>query len=503
MSFTLAQCTAVLGDLLLESNFDPNTVIENLSYNSKEVSPHCLFLCKGANFQPSYLEEAQKRGAICYVATKKFNDHSQYLLVSDLRLAMGKLIAFHCGELYPQRKDLPLIGITGTKGKTTTALMLRSILDTHYQKIGAKPSALLCSILCYDGIAETPSRLTTKEPMELNEHINNAYTSGCPVLTMEVSSQAVKYHRIYGLQYAMGCYLNIGEDHISPQEHPDFQDYFQSKLQFFQSCQALSVNLDGVHTETVLQAVPQGCELVTCSRQDPRADFYVVSLEKQGIGTNFLLKTPRGEEEYRLAMAGLFNLDNAMTAISVAHGLGIPHAHIAEGLLLGKATGRMEHFASANGKLQILVDYAHNKMSFQALFTSILEEFPEKKIVAVFGCPGGKALDRRGDMGQIADQYADFTYLTEDDPWHEAVEDICKEIALSMPKGQYEIQPNRKLAIEFACNLFPTEEKVVLLLGKGSETDQKRGDFYVAHPSDSALALEFLDAYDKLSALIE
>lgn len=503
MSFTLAQCTEVLGDLLLESNLDPNTVIENLSYNSKEVGENCLFLCKGANFQLSYLEEAQSRGAICYVATEKLLNNSQYLLVSDMRLAMGKLITFHFAQLYPQRGDLPLIGITGTKGKTTTALMLRSILDTHYENIGENPSGLLCSILCYDGVEETPSRLTTKEPMELNQHINNAYTSGCPVLTMEVSSQAVKYHRIYGLQYAVGCYLNIGEDHISPQEHPDFQDYFSSKLRFFQSCQALSVNLDGVHTETVLEAVPEGCTLVTCSRQDPRADFYVESMEKQGIGTAFVLKTPRGAEAYRLAMAGLFNLDNAMTAISVAHRLGIPHDTIAEGLLLGKATGRMEHYASANGKIQILVDYAHNKMSFQALFSSILEEFPEKKIVAVFGCPGGKALDRRADMGQIADQYASFTYLTEDDPWHESVEDICKEIAQSMAKGQYEIQPNRQLAIEYACNLYPTEEKVVLLLGKGSETDQKRGNFYVAQPSDSELALSFLEAYDKLSTVLE
>lgn len=503
MSWTLAQCQTLLKDLIVDGKIQEDRPILSLSYHSREVTPHCLFVCKGANFQPSYLEDAQKLGATCYIATEKYNEDSDYIIVSDLRLALGRVTAFHFQNLHPQRISLPLLGITGTKGKTTTALMLRSILDVHAEKTGQQPSALLSTILTYDGKEELPSRLTTKEPIELNRHIDNAHLSRCSALTMEVSSQAVKYHRIFGLRFVMGCYLNIGEDHISPQEHPDFQDYFQSKLQFFQQCKTVSVNLDGVHTAEVIRAVPKSSTLVTCSRIYPTADFYVKFVEKQGIGTKFQLVTPRGEEEYSINMAGLFNIDNALAAISVAHHLNIPSEHIAEGLLLGRSPGRMEYYASADENIHIMVDYAHNKMSFQALFTSILEEFPNKKIVAVFGCPGGKALDRRSEMGKIADQYADYCFLTEDDPANEAVEDICKEIAQYMPKGRYEIQPDRRLAIEAACNLYPQEPKLLLLLGKGAESDQRRGNLYVKHPSDAELAQAFLQGYDKLQSALD
>ncbi len=485
----------LIKDLIIEEKITLNKKVKQISYDSQRVGKDCLFLCKGENFQEKYLADAQNKGAFCYISEKKHNDNSDYILVSDLRLALGKVVAHYFNS---ENLTIPLFGITGTKGKTTTSMMLRGIFDSYLKEQGLSPSALLCSVLTYDGEEEAPSRMTTKEPIELNQHIAKAQRSKTPMITMEVSSQAVKYHRIYGLTFEMGCYLNIGEDHISPLEHPDFEDYFQSKLDFFKQCRHATINLDGVHTDRVLQAVPDTCKAVTCSRLDETADFYVKSIEKKGIATQFTLKTPRGEETYMLQMAGLFNLDNALAAISMAQHMNIPQHNIAQGLLLGRTPGRMEFYTSADEKISILVDYAHNKMSFQALFSSICEEFPQKKKVAVFGCPGEKALDRRKDMGEIADQYADFCFLSEDDPANEPIEEICKEIGSHMKKGQFTIQVNRELAIEEACNMYPEEEKVVLLLGKGAESDQKRGNLYVKNPTDAQLAIAFLEAYDQM-----
>lgn len=478
---------------ITEQNADFTKEIRNISYNSSEVTKGTLFICKGANFKESFLEEAIQKGATCYISEKKYNVDSDYILVNDLRLVLGKTVQTHFSNL---GEKLKLIGITGTKGKSTTSLFLRSILDYHTQQIHENPSGILCSILTYDGKEELPSRLTTKEPIELYTHLQNAVETNTKYVTMEVSSQAVKYHRIYGLDFTLGCYLNIGEDHISPSEHPDFEDYFTSKLNFFQNCKEVCINLDGVCTDRVLNAVPKNTKAYTCSRLDPTADYYVESIEKDGISSNFTVKSPHFTENFSISMAGLFNIDNAVCAIALADRLGIPLPSIKEGLKLGRSPGRMELYESQNKKITILVDYAHNKMSFQSLFSSMKEEFPHKKLIAVFGCPGNKALDRREDMGKIADQFADFSILTEDDPSKEKIEDICTEIASHMIKKQYKIQPDRPQAVKEAMSLFPEEEVLILLLGKGTESDQKRASGYETMPTDADTALKYLSEYN-------
>lgn len=494
---SVARVLEQLGDLVEMTQCVGETPLTQVCYNSKEVEQGCLFICKGANFSKTYLEEAKQRGAVCYVAETMYDVDMDYVVVSDLRLALGKLVAHFYGDVSRQTK---LIGITGTKGKSTTALFVRSILDVMLQRRGKEKSGILCSILTYDGKEELPSRLTTKEPIELYTHIQNAIDTNVSHITMEVSSQAVKYHRIYGLQFALGCYLNIGEDHISPSEHPDFEDYFTSKLAFFQRCENVVVHLDGVCTDRVLQAVPQGVGCVTCSRHHSNADYHVTSCGKQGVATEFSVHCKdfaHETEQFTISMAGLFNVDNAVCAIALCHQLGATVEEIREGLRLGRSPGRMELYTSPDEKITVLVDYAHNKMSFQALFHSMKEEFPTKKLVAVFGCPGNKALDRREDMGRIADQFADFTILTEDDPAKESVEDICKEIGRSMPRKQWAIEPDRSLAVRQAMTQFLDQEVLVLLLGKGTESDQKRGTGYEEMPTDGETAQACLEAYQR------
>ncbi|MFI3253976.1 MAG: UDP-N-acetylmuramyl-tripeptide synthetase [Eubacteriales bacterium] len=483
-----------LGDVVTESSLDATKDIQNIAYDSQKVSQNTLFLCKGAAFKEAYLKQAQEKGATCYLSAVKYDVDMDYILVSDIRLALGIAVCHFFGDL---GEKLSLVGITGTKGKSTTALYIRGILDAFLQAQEKEKSALLCSVLTYNGETETPAHLTTEEPIELYKHLETAIEHNISHLTMEVSSQAVKYHRIYGLTFEIGCYLNIGSDHISPKEHPDFEDYFASKLKFFPYCKNLVIHLDGICTETVLSKIPPKAKVLSCSSKDEKADIFMVKKSKEGYASRFTVRTPRYTQDFLITRPGYFNIDNALVAIAVAEFLEIPQEHIAQGLLQGAAPGRMELFSSRDEKNVILVDYAHNRLSYEALFHMVEEEFPNRKIILLFGCPGYKALDRRVDLAEISDARADFTFITEEDPGMEPVEEICADIAKNFKSDHYAIEVDRVKAIKDACAMFPEEDKIVLLLGKGEERDQKRGSLYVACPSDIDVAKMFLEAYEE------
>ncbi len=350
--------------------------IHHIAYDSQKVEKNTLFICKGATFKEEYLHQAKERGATCYVSAVKYDIPMDHILVSDIRVAMGIVVCHFYGDL---GQKLSLVGVTGTKGKSTTALYIRSILDCYLHAKNQEKSALLCSVLTYDGKEEKPAHLTTEEPIELYDHLQNAVDKGISHLTMEVSSQAVKYHRIWGLSFAIGCYLNIGSDHISPKEHPDFDDYFHSKLQFFPYCKNLVIHLDGICTEQVLRAIPENTPYLSCSSRDESADIFMVKKSKEGYASRFTVRTPHYTEDFVIARPGYFNIDNALVAIAVAQLLDIPPQYIAQGLLQGSAPGRMEIFASRDEKNTIIVDYAHNRMSYEATFTWWKKNFQAEK----------------------------------------------------------------------------------------------------------------------------
>ena len=210
-----------------EENIRDNYSISNVTYNSKEASEGTLFICKGAHFKEDYLKDAQSRGAVCYISEKKYDVDMDYIIVSDIRRTMAYIFNMFFDYAW---KKLCLIGITGTKGKSTTAYFIKFILDEYLKSEGKKRSAYITSINTYDGTDEFESHITTPEAGELHKHFFNAANSDIEYLTMEVSSQALKYDRVFGVNFDIGVYLNIGEDHISAIEHPDFEDYFASKL---------------------------------------------------------------------------------------------------------------------------------------------------------------------------------------------------------------------------------------------------------------------------------
>ena len=315
---------------------------------------------------------------------------------------------------------------------------------------------------------------------------------------MEVSSQALKYHRTLCTRFAAACFLNIGLDHISPIEHPDFEDYFSSKLRIFAQAEVGCVNLDCEHAGRVLVAAQAGSrQVITFSQKDPEADIYASQVRKRGNDILFRVRSRRFSREFRLTMPGLFNVENALAAIAVCEGLNIPERAVYVGLMKARVPGRMEVYTNADSHIVAIVDYAHNRMSFETLFRSVQTEYPGRRVVTVFGCPGKKALDRRRDLGEISGRCSDLVVLTEEDSGEEDTLSICREIA-SYVEAQgcdYSIEPNRGEAIRQAV-LGCREPSVLLITGKGAETRQKRGTEYIDTPSDVDYVQSFLQEYD-------
>jgi len=478
------------------AELDRTAPVALVSYDSREVVPGTLFICKGAHFKAEFLEMAKAKGAMAYVSLTPYPEvELPCILVSDMRATIAPLADLFYGH---PSGALKVIGITGTKGKSSTTYYLKYILDEYMAAEQKTPSGVISSIDTFDGVEQFESHLTTPEPLELQRHFANGVGAGMEYLTMEVSSQALKYHRTLCTDFAAACFLNIGHDHISPIEHPDFEDYFTSKLKIFAQAGVCCVNLDCDHADRVEQAAREsGKPVYTFSLKNEEADVYASQIRKRGNDILFRVRTRRFMREFRLTMPGLFNVENALAAIAVCEGLGIPERHIYVGLMKARVPGRMEVYANADETVTAIVDYAHNRMSFETLFRSVQAEYPGKRIVTVFGCPGKKALDRRRDLGEVSGMYSDLVVLTEEDSGEEDTLSICREIAghVAAQGCDYSIEPNRGEAIRQAI-LGCREPSVLLITGKGAETRQKRGIEYIETPSDVDYVHTYLQEYD-------
>lgn len=483
--------------ILVEHDCKENVQVENISYNSREITENTLFFCKGAHFKEQFLHDAISRGAVAYVSEKKYDVDASCILVSDIRKSLYLSANFFYDNAWDK---LNLIGITGTKGKSTTAYYIKYILDEYLKANGGKESGLASTLEIYDGIVRKPSTLTTPEPFELHKHFDNAVKSQTDFFTMEVSSQALKYGRTEGVHFKIGCYLNIGIDHISAVEHPDFEDYFTSKMRLFTQCDTAIINLDSDLSERVVEYSKNAKRVITFSTKNPQADVYGFNIHKDNSETVFSVKTDAFESEFRLSMPGLFNVENALCAIGVAYVIGISPEYICNGLYKAKTAGRMEIYESEDKKIAVIVDYAHNKLSFETIISSMKTEYVGRPVSILFGCPGNKALIRRKDMGEVSGKMADFIYVTEDDPAEEKIEDICNEIAGHIEnvggKGKYKIVHDREAAIKTAIEDVK-DTAVIILAGKGAETHQKRGLVSEDYASDAVLARKYLKEYDE------
>ena len=481
--------------LLVDSDVGEETALTYigcLTYDTRELGDDALFICKGAHFKPDYAEYAAEHGAAALVSEAKYDVSCPCIIVSDIRRAMVCLSLIFFDDA-PSK--IISVGITGTKGKSTTAYYLRAILDDWFAATQHPECAILSSIDTYDGVERFESHLTTPEVVELHRHFSNAAKTGISHLVMEVSSQALKYGRVAGIKFDVACFMNIGTDHISPVEHKDFEDYFSSKLKIFDNCKTACINADSDHSDRILSYADGKCRIVTFGSH-PEDTVYCKKIEKRGDAIFFDVKTPEFEKELCITMPGIFNVSNALAAIAMSHVLGVPEKYVESGLLRARAGGRMQIYKSRDENVIAIVDYAHNKMSFEALFNSVKVEFPGRKMIAVFGCPGYKAYLRRHDLAVAADAECDHIVITEEDSGEEPFNNIAKDIASNIERCDYSVIEDRGEAIRLAISELGGDRKVILITGKGEETRQKRGTQYIDCPSDVEYTLKYLEEYD-------
>lgn len=457
---------------------DREVEISSVAYDSRKVLPGSLFVClKGFSFDGHrFLTDAVEKGASALVVEEGFAFSEEQKKAAsvvtvvetpDSRKALAALSAAWFG--YPA-KQLTLIGITGTKGKTTTAHMIKKILEEAGQKVG-----MIGTLGAFIGEEKYPTHNTTPESYELHELFSKMKKAGCGYVVMEVSSQALKLSRTAGITFPYGIFLNISPDHIAPGEHADFEEYLACKKLLFTQTKTAIVNADDERWQEMAEAAK---EVVTTSRTQ-QADFMGTNIQNTWepglLGVSFYLKGAMAQElegEFSLNMPGTFNVENALIAIAVAKKLGICKEAVSRGLLQVSVKGRTQLLREASSRSTFLIDYAHNALSMESLL-SMLKSYHPGRLICLFGCGGNRARQRRYDMGAMAGKYADLTILTTDNPRFEEVEDINADIiqGLLAYQGKYEVILDRAQAIRYLLDRC-REDDIVVLIGKGHEEYQ-------------------------------
>ncbi|MBE6886233.1 MAG: UDP-N-acetylmuramyl-tripeptide synthetase [Oscillospiraceae bacterium] len=464
---------------------DASLSVGNLCYDSRQANGESLFICKGFGFRPEFLTGAVEKGAPIYMSETDYPDQpASAIIVNDVRKGMAVASLLFYQHAYRAFKT---VGITGTKGKTTTTYFVKNILD----RFAGKKTAVLSTVEVYTGKTAEQAHLTTPEAPDLHRFFAETKESEIPFLTMEVSSQGYKMSRVYGMTFDVGVFLNLDEDHISEIEHPDFEDYLSCKLELFRNCRIAVMNRQAREFERFYEVAKNHCEKVYTYGVTGEEDYWSENVRHENGSLIFDLCTKEGREEYRINVLGRFNVENALAAAAVCKALGVDRDTIRAGLERTTVEGRMNVFEK-NG-VTVIVDYAHNFLSFSRLYESLKQDFPGRRLVPVFGCPGGKAYLRRRDLGVLSGQNADFVYLTAEDPQFEDVTTICEEIAeyLKPYHTPYTIIPDRKEAVVRSI----TEAKpgdVVILLGKSEELYQKVRGVYEDYESDLILAEQLM-----------
>lgn len=469
----------------LQGNVD--IPVTELVYDSRKAGKDCVFVCISGAVKDGheFAQEVAGKGAAALIVEKpvKVREGVTVLCVKDTRLALAVMSAAYFG--HPAR-ELKTIGITGTKGKTTTTYMVRSILEMSGIKTG-----LIGTIETIIGEKTVPAANTTPESYIVQKTFREMADAGCKAVVMEVSSQGLKLHRVSGFLFDYGIFTNLEPDHIGPNEHENMEEYIACKGMLFQQCRLGIFNVDSEYYSQVAKGHTCEVETLGFSPEAMLRAEDVKLLKKPGyLGIAYEAK---GLENFPVVVdiPGKFSVYNSLTAIAICRHFGVEPQKIRDGLEKVRVKGRIE-MVPVSDKFTLMIDYAHNAMSLESLLTTLREYNPER-IVCMFGCGGNRSRLRRYEMGEISSKLADLTVVTSDNPRDEEPQAILDDIVTGVKKasGEYVTIIDRKEAIRY-CIENARKGDVIVLAGKGHEDYQEiKGKKY--HMDERELIAQVLE----------
>lgn len=444
------------------------TEVTALVYDSRRAEAGAVFVCIAGTVRDAheFIPELVEKGVRAFIVEREVEPFPgiTYLKTGDSRLALACMSAAYFG--YPSRK-LKTIGITGTKGKTTTAYMVRSILEASGIRTG-----LIGTVESLIGERSIPSANTTPESYRVQELFAQMVEEGLDAVVMEVSSQALLLHRVSGFIFDIGVFTNLEPDHIGGNEHRDFADYMHCKSLLFQQCRKGIFNGDSEHLEGILAG--HTCEVETFGH----------GRENDLVAGGVELKRDHGALGVRYHVSGLLDMDvevnvpgefsvyNSLTAIAVCLEFGVDRELMRSALKSVRVKGRIE-IVPLTDRYTLMIDYAHNAMALESLLTT-LRAYEPGRLVCMFGCGGNRAKSRRYEMGEVSSRLADLTVVTSDNPRDEEPMDIIGDIleGVRRAEGAYVTVPDRKEAIRY-CMAHAMDGDIIVLAGKGHEDYQE------------------------------
>lgn len=448
--------------------------IDQVVNDSRKAGRGSLFICiRGAVVDGhTFVDAVVKQGAKALVVEEEVAVPADVTViqVADTRYAMALISAAFYG--YPA-EQLKVIGITGTKGKTTTTYMVKSILENAGYKVG-----LIGTIESIIGDEVIPSANTTPESLTVQQYFRKMLDAGCDCAVMEVSSQGLKLDRTAGIMFEIGIFTNIEPDHIGPNEHASFEEYLECKSRLLKQCRIGIVNADDEHLEQIIKG--HTCSLETFGFSENahlRAQEAHLVSRPGYLGVAYHVK---GLMDFpvEIDIPGRFSIYNSLTAIAVCRHFNVKEEDIVKALKSAKVKGRTE-MIKVSDDLTLMIDYAHNAMSLESLLGTLKEYHPHR-LVCLFGCGGNRSKLRRFEMGEVSGRLADLTIITSDNPRFEEPQDIIDDIKKGMEKtkGRYVEIIDRKEAIAYAIHNGEPGD-IIVLAGKGHENYQEiRGKKY-------------------------
>ena len=466
------------------------TEVRDIIYDSRKIAPETMFVCMvgAVTDGHKYIPDAVEKGASVIVLEKEeetaqIPENITVLKVASARLALALMSAALFD--HPARK-LVTIGLTGTKGKTTTTYMIKKVLEMAGKKVG-----LIGTIGAMVGEEHLPSKNTTPESYELHRMFAAMVEVGCEYVVMEVSSQGLKLDRTAGILFDYGIFTNLSPDHIGPAEHASFEEYMECKSLLFRQCKIGVVNADDEHVDGILKG--HTCEVKTFSAEK-EADLMASDIgfinEDGKLGMHFKV-TGCMDCQAKVHIPGRFSVYNSMVTMLVCHLAGISDEAILEGLSKVQVKGRVE-MLPVSKDYTLIIDYAHNEVSTRSVLTTLMEYHP-KRLICVYGGGGNRSKLRRYDMGEVTGEMADLCVLTCDNPRDEEIRDINNDIKVGLARsnGKYIEIDDRKEAIAY-CMKNAKPGDMIVLLGKGHEDYQEiKGVKY--HFDEREAVAEILD----------